>query len=200
MLKLDPENPSLIDISEVINQCPRTWNEVELRLNPHPLNLVKSSLKYYSILNREKLGPIFNDLHELFPIYKFDVRKKILSVHHGIFGSVLSQIDIEDIYFSQFEKCVREAVKTGKEAEYVGRLKLAEEALCEVGKRFNFLVDCKIDPIIFEEYLKIMNEYICFEGPIEEYISDMSFELFSAAHMVMLKELYVCGEKPDRFS
>lgn len=188
MLKLYEKDPSYVDLSEVIEET-MPWSEVREKLRPHPLNRVKSLLKYYSIINRTKLYPLLSSFE--FPsIYVLDECRKEFRVHLGILYETLEQLGIENSCEYDIPTLRQQARKSCKKLGNRDKLARAGEGLLEFSKNFILPTDCEIDSLFFEEMMD-------HEDPIEklmnlpDYLQQMTLDIVYTAYHLIETELEI---------
>lgn len=195
MLKLDPENSSLVDMSPIIEASHLTWREVTLKLRPHPLNLIKSSIKYYSAISHITLSKILTPVDDLFPIFEYNEDERKLLVHVGLIPACIKQLDIDDHYGGVFRECISRSKSIGKKVEYLDRLEKADELLSDESL-YNYITiySLSLSDGIFEELMTYPYEPDRELG-LHDYKREIVEEILNVVRQIVGMELEICGGK-----
>lgn len=148
MLKLYTD-PSYIDMSDFMKAYEDWRRWVGDIIICKPLNPIKASLSYYSILNHEKLDGLLKGVAQSLPLYIYNKDKEIFIVHVALANYIVQNCCWKtEKLMGNLREVNRESarqIKKGNE-EYREKLIALDKVLEDLD-----VEDCTIDPIILEE-------------------------------------------------
>lgn len=156
MIKLYSD-PSYVNMMDFVKQYEDWRRWLRTLLEPRPLNPVKSSLYYYSIINHEKLDGPLGELGPLLPLYTYNQDKEIFIVHRAVATHILENHCWQTEELGDTLRDIEDQVSLADkkiDQDYRQKLQAAEQVINDL--------EYNIDPCIImeeHEYYRMSHSY-----------------------------------------